>query len=451
MLRSVVACAGVALALVGAGACSGGAGRGGGPTTTAAEGSTTTTSSTPWPYAPSWSAVHADPANTDYSPVQPAPALERAWTVHIEGTVDVGPLPWTINLGPTSDPDGNLYVTSTEDGCHLRAVEGATGELRWCAEALDLLAVVSSPTIDEDGNLYVADGTGMHALRADGTERWHVPLSGVPLSSQFTSDGELIFVTHTGTLYVLDRATGAERIDPIDLAPGTEWEPGGGMMACARGTEACPSANTIAFDARRDVLYFTLWGPGEDRAGLRAMRYEGGPDPSVEPLWTNDALPGGSASSPVVSEDGSRVYVTDNVDALHALDADSGEVAWSYPIGYASGGSPSLSPGGLIIPAGGTEAPLQAIRDAGDRPELAWARDDLHNRGIAAQTAGDRAYATVSAGGTTCDLVELDTTDGTTLHQQGLPGACVFSVGITVGPDGTVFVPTIVGRLHAYR
>lgn len=204
-------------------------------------------------------------------------------------------------------------------------------------------------------------------------------------------------------------------------------------------------------DPDTGVLFFTFWAPGASQAGVRAVRYTGGDRPGLEPLWTNDGLPGGSASSPVISADGGRIYVTDNVDALHALDAETGAIIWSHAIGYASGGSPSLSPDGLVMPAGGGDSPLLAVRDEGDRGVRVWTRDDLLNRGVATQTAGDKVYATVGVGGGACDLVVVDTRDGTELDRERLPGACVFSVGTTVGTDGTVYVPTIVGGLAAFR
>lgn len=401
-------------------------------------------------YAPGWSAVHADAANTDFSPVAVGDDLELAWSIRIEGSIRIGPLPWTINLGPTIDPSGRVFLTSTEPGCHLRAVDGATGELVWCDESLDLFTVVSSPLLDRDGRLFVADGSGMHALDRDGGRLWDVALDGVPLSAQFTPDGHLVFVTHVGTVHVLDRDDGSAVLEPLPMAPGVTWDESAGMFACARGTQDCPSANTIAVDGD-GRLYFTLWAPGAPAAALVAVQYEAEPEPSLREVWRNDALPGGSASSPVLDAEGSRVYVTDNVDALHALDAETGEVIWSVTIGYAAGGSPSLSPDGLVMPAGGGQSPVLAVRDLGERGEVAWQRDDLVNRGVATQAAGGRAYVTVAADSYQNQLVVLDTADGSELDRVDLPGASVFSVGTTIGPDGTVFVPTIVGGLHALR
>lgn len=438
--RAVVA--GLVSALV-AGCSSGG---GGGARGSDAEAAPAPTS----PYAEGWSAVHADAANSDHSPVEGASDVTLAWQRSFDGTMTLGPLEWTINLGPTVDPDGRVYLTSTVEGCHLQALDGATGETLWCADEVDELTVASSPVIDRDGRLFVADGAAMRSFDRDGHQLWEAPIEGVPLSAQLTPEGRVLFVTHVGVVYVLDRETGEPMLPPVELVPDATWDPAQGMAACARGTEECPSANTPAVDLDTGRVFFTFWEPGAPQAGVRAMRYDEDPEPALTPLWSNDALPGGSGSSPDLSADGSRVYVTDNVDAVHALDAATGEEVWSHPIGVASGGSVSLSPDGLVIPTGG---PLQAIRDEGDVARQVWRRDDLPNRGIATQTAGGTVYATIHHGPNRArnDLVVVDAVTGDELDREAMPGASVFSVGTTVGPDGTIYVATIVGELYAFR
>lgn len=58
-------------------------------------------------------------------------------------------------------------------------------------------------------------------------------------------------------------------------------------------------------------------------------------------------------------------------------------------------------------------------------------------------------YATVVQGRFGNDLVVLDTATGDELDREHLPGTPVFTVGTTVGPDGTVYVPAVVGELYA--
>ncbi|HSX53751.1 MAG TPA: hypothetical protein VLG14_00500, partial [Sphingomonas sp.] len=59
-------------------------------------------------YAAAWSAVHADAANSDYYPRRGAADLALAWSRTFDGM---------INLGPTSDGAGRLFVTTSGAGC----------------------------------------------------------------------------------------------------------------------------------------------------------------------------------------------------------------------------------------------------------------------------------------------------------------------------------------------
>jgi outer membrane protein assembly factor BamB len=236
-----------------------------------------------------------------------------------------------------------------------------------------------------------------------------------------------------------------------ELVPGATWDRAAGLWACALGRAACPSANTPAVDERTGRFLFTFWTPGESAAGLRAMQLHERRDRTwITPLWANEALPGGSASSPDLSADGRRLYVTDNEQGLHAIDARTGLEVWDAAIGGASAGSASTSPRGLIMPAGGGGMALQALVDRGRTGEVAWRLDGVVNRGVATQ-AGNRAYASVARTATTTDLLVVDTRTGRELDREPLPGTALFTVGTTIGPDGTVYVPTIDGGLFAFR
>jgi outer membrane protein assembly factor BamB len=396
------------------------------------------------PYAPGWSAVHADASNTDYAPVDGARDLTLAWQRSFPGNV---------NLGAAIDPAGRVYVTesSTAPGCHLHALDGATGETLWCSAEVDRFAAASGVLLDRDGRIFLADGDAMHAFDPDGNLLWETPIVGVPLSAQLTPNGRVIFITHIGRIYVVRRETGEPVLPPVELIPGATWEPADGMTACLLGTAGCPSANTLAVDLATGRFFFTFWTPGAAQAGVRAMRFAEDPVPSLTPLWSNDALPGGSASSPDLAANGSRVYVTDDVDSVHALDAATGTELWRFRIGFAPGGSPSLSPAGLLMPSGSSTGVVLALADRGAFAELIWRRDGFVNRGVPTQAAGGLAYATVDAGAFANDLVVVDTATGAELDRERLPGTTVFTVGTTVGPDGTVYVPTFLGQLFAFR
>jgi outer membrane protein assembly factor BamB len=292
----------------------------------------------------------------------------------------------------------------------------------------------------------LADEKSMHSFNRKGSIRWTRPIKGVPLSAQFTPDGDLLFITHIGVIYMLDRHTGRPVQPPHALIPGAKSDPSKGLRACMRGLPDCPSANTPAIDLRNGRLYYTFWAPGAPNAGVRAMRL-----PSLEALWSNETLPGGSASSPDLSADGQRLYLTDNAGHLNALDAASGRLIWTLPIGYSAGGSVSVSPDGLIMPAGGRGAPLMAVQDRGSHGAIVWRNEALNNFGVATQAAGFKAYPTVSTGRGTADLLVVDTRTGRLLDRETIPGSPRFTVGTTIDANGTVYVATISGDLHAFR
>jgi outer membrane protein assembly factor BamB len=394
-------------------------------------------------YGSGWSAVHADASNSDYSAVPGARDLTLAWSRSFLGN---------INLGPTSDPGGQLYFAlNAPIGCHLFALDSATGRTVWCSDQVDRFASISSPLLDGAGHLYIADGAAMHAFDRDGRKLWSTPIVGVPLSAQFTAAGNVIFITHIGRIYLLRPDTGEPLLPPLELIPGANWHPAEGVLACATGRPQCPSANTPAIDLATNRFIFTFWEPGAASSGIRAVQVTEGDSPALTPLWTNDSLPQGSASSPDLSSDGWRIYVTDNAGGLHALDAATGREIWSFPIGYNAAGSVSTSPEGLIMPAGALNAPVLAIADRGDAAELVWRRDDWNNGGIATQAAGDVAYVTDVVLGVINDLVVVDTSSGAELDREPLAGVTGFTVGTTVGPDGMIYVPTILGQLFAFR
>jgi outer membrane protein assembly factor BamB len=393
-------------------------------------------------YAAGWSTVHADAANSDYVARRGAADLTLAWSRTFDGI---------INLGPTSDGAGRLFITTSGAGCRLHALDRTTGKAIWCSEVVDRLAVASSPLVDRAGHLYLGDGTAMRAFDRDGRVRWEKAIIGVPLSAQFTPAGDLFFVTHVGVIYVLDRFTGKPVVEPRSLVEAPAFDPADGMVACMRGLPRCPSANTPAMDMRSGRFYFTFWAPGAAHSGVRAMRITRGARPSLIEAWTNEGLPGGSASSPDLSADGKRLYLTDNEGSLHTLDAATGKSLWSVPIGYEAGGSVSLSPEGLILPAGGRGAVLMAIRDRGSRGEILWRKPGLENFGVATQAAGFFAYPTIKTGRGTADLLVVDTRTGAELDREPIPGKPYFTVGTTIDLDGTVYVPAIGGSLHAFK
>lgn len=392
-------------------------------------------------YGAGWSATHGDAGNTDFSKTAIPKQVELSWFRKFDGT---------INLGASFGDDGTVYITTSGEGCHLYALDEATGKTKWCNDDLNEFAVASGVLIDRNQRLFIADNRRMYALDKKGNTIWKVDIDGFPFSAHFTQTGRLIFITHVGTIYVLDRKTGKTVLPPTRLSNSSET-PAFDPRACMRGTKDCPCANTPAFDPVSGTLYLTFWYPDADAAALVAMRYTEAPEPLLETIWRNYDLPGGSASSPDLSADGRTVYVNDNVKSIHAIDTRTGTRRWSFDIGYAPGGSQSTSPAGYIIPGGGDGAKLMCVRDDGTNASLVWKSDTVENRGIVAQAANDLIIATRKLGTRAYELVIADVRDGHIYDNDVLPGRPLFSVGTTVGRDGLIAVPTFNGYLYMFR
>jgi len=396
-------------------------------------------------YGQGWSAPHSDRSNSDYSPVTGSMNLALAW----ERKFSQG----QIYLGSTSDDQGHMYVTTSAPGCHLYALDQTTGQPLWCLNRINAQAIASSASIERDGNVYVADNKFMFGFDRDGNILWQTPIVGTTLSVQFTPSGRIIFITHIGRIYVLDRETGEPVFSPIGFIPGMTYDPDAPEQpdtACMSDTKDYPSANTIAVDQRTGDFFFAFFAPESEFAELRAMRYMENSAPSISHLLINRNLPGGSESSLTLSSDGKRVYVNDNVNSVHAKENMTGETIWSYAIGWASGGSASLSPEWIIMPAG--SGFLMSIIDGGKNAELLWKREELKNSSIAAQVANNLAYAMVERAPGTFenDFIAVNTRTGAVLDRESLSGKTIFSEGTTIGMDGAVYVSTINGEFILY-
>jgi outer membrane protein assembly factor BamB len=358
--------------------------------------------------------------------------------------------------------------------------------------ALSLLAIACSTSSGDDAPAPGRDGSttppssspygqGWSAVHADSantdyapvdgpadvTSAWHRSLGGnINLGPTIGPDGR-VYVTTAAPgchLHVLDAATGetiwcSEEVDRFAVASSALLDDEG--RAFLADSEAMH-----AFDADGNVLWETpivgvpLSAQFTPEGRVIFVTHVGRIDvlrrDTGEPVLPPVELIPGATFDPATNMRGCALGTAECPSAnTIAVDLDTGRFflteIWTYPIGYVTGGSPSTSPEGLIVPAGGLgQSPLTALIDEGDTAEQAWRLDTMTNRGIATQTAGDKAYATVVAGPGQNDLVVIDTATDAELDREPLPGTTLFSVGITIGPDGTVYVPTFDGELFAY-
>ncbi|WP_430333384.1 PQQ-binding-like beta-propeller repeat protein [Rhodococcus sp. ACT016] len=398
-----------------------------------------------------WPGMHSDARNSDTSTVAGARSLDFSWSRPIGG-----PTPTRATVAA----NGQIFLTSqAEQGCNLLSFQIESGRKRWC-NRIGPGAAASSPVVDAVTNVYVGEEGAMTSFNEHGQLRWRTPVTGVPLAAQFTSDGKLLFITHLGQINVLDPQTGFKVAPSYDLIPPASYTQGMnvetvpndlGLDQCFDGGSPCPVANSPALDLDSGRFVFTFWRPGAEQADLVAMRYTGGDKAKIEPDWSASTLPGGSASSPVLSADGKTVYGNDNAGHLWAVDAQSGALEWSHDLGYRPLGSPSVTADGLIVPAGGEKGRLSALRDRGDHAEVVWERRDLQHLGSPALAAGATGYTVVRDGDNGLALLTFDTTTGDTRDQDTLPGATGFTAGTSIGPNGEVLTPTLIGELFVLK
>jgi outer membrane protein assembly factor BamB len=400
-------------------------------------------------YSPGgWPGMHADARNSATSPVTGSRSVSPAWSRPLGA-----PAATSASVAAT----GQIFVTTRDEiGCTLWSFDIDSGRKRWCTR-LGPGSALSTPLVDKATNVYIGEDGAMNSFNDHGQLRWRTIVSGTPVSAQFTGDGNLLFVTHFGVVSILNPQNGREVVPSYQLIPAptaaqaqnVPLVPAAqGLDNCFLGSPECPVSHTPAIDLSSGRFYLTLWRPGTPRSQLVAMRYADG---ALTEEWSTDALPGGATSSPVLSADGSTMYVNDNEGALWALDALSGEPRWHHDIGYTAAAGPSISADGLIIPAGGRDGRLLALRDNGDTAEVSWERTDLLQLGVPAQTAGSTGYTVVREGTEGLAMLTFDTATGETADQDILPGATGFTVGTSIGPDGEVVTPTLIGELFVLK
>ncbi|GAB4584223.1 outer membrane protein assembly factor BamB family protein [Nocardia sp. IFM 10818] len=391
-----------------------------------------------------WPLAFHDARNSGSTPVTGSRNLSLSWQRPVGGPVGA---PVTVG------PEGQMFVTTRTPSCQIFSFLMQTGRKRFC-NAMGPSAVDAGAAVDGSTNVYVGDDGGVYSFNLLGQPRWRTPVAGVPISVQFTGDGNVLSVTQSGQVDVLSRQTGDRQVPTFQLLgepdflenPGLNRPPDGqGIEDCATGGPQCPVANVSAVDQQTGRFYATVWRPGVGTADLMALSYDG---KQIRTEWSAEMLTGGSATSPTLSPDGSTVYVGDNADRLMAVDTSDGRTKWVHDLGFPARGAISAQDG-LLVPAG-DEGHLLAIRDNGDSAQIAWERKDLALRGKPVQTAGGTGY-TVAPIGEHLTLVTFDTKTGATVDSDDMPGAEGTTVGTSIGAKGEVVVTTRIGEIFVYK
>jgi outer membrane protein assembly factor BamB len=184
------------------------------------------------------------------------------------------------------------------------------------------------------------------------------------------------------------------------------------------------------------------------------VKYHPGQTPLLAREWTSAAVSAGVLASPVLSKDGSTVYVNGRDERLWALHAADGKPKWSVPLKFLAQTPPSVTPSGLIVSGGGPDTRLVAFKDAGDHAQQLWRRNDvspLSTSSLAGQGVG---YAVATGGpgegARGMSLVVFDPGNGHTVNSYRLPEATGYPVGVSIGRDRRVVTATSDGQVYSF-
>ena len=284
----------------------------------------------------------------------------------------------TVLTAPGFSPDGrSLYVTTGQamgsSNLHAFSIDGTLlwQSAPWSSpdNGIDPCALLSSPIVDTAGDIYISDCNQLFALHASGKQKWTIPLPALAAddwaaagdhpvnaftTAAFTPDGQLLGVTNFGDVMLVSRETGAVLNEPYRLpavsAPyaNTVELPdsllSGGLMDEDFKEWAWQlifggsmrSANTPAV-ASNGRIFVVGSSATEGLGALFALdSVAAGDRLQIREAFTTE-IGIGSGSSPALSPQEDRVYVSDEEGWLYSLDTDSGDIVWKLKTNAAAG------------------------------------------------------------------------------------------------------------------
>jgi len=325
---------------------------------------------------------------------------------------------------------------------------------RWCTRIVQG-GGFASPLLDDFENLYVGQPGAVLSYPTTQWVRWRQPVIGMPMTPRILSPGSLLVVTHLGQVLTFNAHRGTVTGTSLDLVASVDpTNSRRGLDDCRLARPECPVAAAPAFSDATDIVVLTLWEPDTDAPVLVGLKYQPGHTPPLTREWTSEAVGDGPLASPVLSADGSTVYVNGRDEKLWALNSVDGTPKWSVPLNYLAQTPPSVTPDGLIIAGGGPRAQLVAIRDTGEQGEEVWKRDDTSP--LSTSSLAGVGYTVVRAGSNEEDdasgmaLMIFDLGDGRTVNSYRLPAATGWPVGVSIGQDRRVVTATSDGQVYGF-
>lgn len=333
-----------------------------------------------------WRNLHGDVLNSDEVGHALAPVIHEAWTAE-DATYNV--------TGPVFDSAGNLYFAPLipHENVVLVSLEPTAGARRWVIPGTGAPPGASAPLVLRDPDppggeiVYLALYDRVIAVRTDGSIVWDVPTGltsgpdplahGVLGTNYLPSLDAVVGLSSDGHLFVVDRRTGAPALNAPYQLPGERTLPGAplavppGIVSAAEallqarvnvaagGLQRLVSvllgndtkvANMFGVDPWTGRLWVAATAPdAEDGTvdGVSALgalfRLELVPSGAAHDIVAicHRSFAGGSASTPTLNADGSRIYLGDNFGKLLAIRDDCSD-AWEVDLGAQIFGSVSV-------------------------------------------------------------------------------------------------------------
>ena len=390
-----------------------------------------------------WPAQYGDAANSSSTKLAGASSLKQDWARSAKGNLGA-----QVILG-----SGSFLAINAQSatGCSLMVWESDEhGRQRWCTR-LWQGGGMSSPLFDGFDNMYVGQPGAIMSFPPTQWIRWRQPVIGMPTTPRILSPGQLLIVTHLGQVLVFDAHRGQTVGAPLDLVSGVDpSDSARGLADCQPAKSGCPVSAAPAYSPDTNMVVLGVWQPGTDAPALVGMRYHEGQTPLLSREWTSTAVGGGPIASPVLSADGKTIYVNGRDRHLWALNSADGKAKWSVDLGFQPQTPPSVTPDGLVVSGGGPQSKLTAVKDKGDKGEVAWSRNDVEPLTTSTRAGTDVGYAVVRDGDHGQALLVFSPADGHTLNSYPLPGATGWPVGVSVGHDKRVVTATSDGQVYAF-
>jgi outer membrane protein assembly factor BamB len=268
----------------------------------------------------------------------------------------------------SGDPVVSVAGVHVGSGCDLTTLSPSTGTVRWhdhswdesvCGVMAGSPARVTTVVVADD-RLLRGFGTASPWLSDTGsTDGWD-PATGEPSGPGHA--GVVLSVRGSDAVFgSYDTPAGQPAMVGIGPVDDPAQVRRFAIDIDTSATDALTLGSDLLFQAGAGPLATTA-GDGSRGNGVRGYargeaRPGCGPLPAggtvlVEcPLWVTP-VDGGAATAPVLGSGGTMLYAGTDAGTLYALDAASGAVVWSTPVGAAVTASPALAGGVLYAPTG---------------------------------------------------------------------------------------------------